>query len=86
MKPVKFKPTKEQMSIMKHALGLSDGVKEYRNHYVAGGKHHSMPHIAVLLEELLMVKVPTPAWMHPTDVVYMVTNEGKAFCKGIRKT
>lgn len=84
MKPVKFKPTKEQMSIMKHALGIGPGITAYRNHYVAGEGHHSMPHIKVLLEELLMVKVATPLWMHPTDIVYMVTNEGKAFCKGIR--
>lgn len=82
---VVFKPNKNQLYIMKHALGLTDGNTEYRNHYVAGEGHHSMADLVTLETECLMRRVPTPGWMDKDDIVFMVTNDGKAFCKGTRR-
>lgn len=79
------KPSNNQLTIMRHALGLTRGETVYRNHFCVDEGHHDLDDILELCEEGLMHKIDTPAaWVDCT--VFMVTNEGKAWCKGtIRK-
>lgn len=87
---VAYKPTSAQIGIMRHALGISQGTKEYRNHYVAGEGHQDWQDLLILETELLIRRVKTPGWMHKKydiadDIVFMVTNEGKHLCKGVKQ-
>lgn len=79
-----FKPTAVQVNLMKHALGLGRGSGEYRNHYVSGIGCSSLADLEILEREGLVHRIRTPQWMEDNDIVFMVTNEGKAFCKGVR--
>lgn len=76
-----FRPSKQQMQIMRHALGLGDGGKEYRNHFVAGEGHADQEDLLELCRENLMYRVPNPpSWIEGD--LFMVNNEGKALVRG----
>jgi len=80
-----YKPTVEQMKLLKHTLGLDNEKSDYRNHFVAGPGHTDMPDLLILEEEGMMYRAKTPAWIHEKDILFMASNEGKAMCKGIRR-
>ena len=75
-----FKPTGEQIRIMKHALGLDREATAYRNHYCAAPGHLSWPDLMILEEEKFLLRVTHPPKEGEMET-FMVTNEGKPWCK-----
>ena len=79
-----FRPSKKQVDLMKHALGLDRGETDYRNHFCAEEGHEDYEDLLELCREGLMYRVTIqPNWVE--GQFFMVNNEGKAYCKGIRK-
>lgn len=71
-------PSKEQLDIIWHTLGLSPEQRESnRNHYVAGPGHYAQPILQALVEQGLMYQAKRPLFLHEGDEVFAVTDEGK---------
>lgn len=71
--------TTEQLALLHHTLGLRpDRRAPFRNHYVAGPGHYAMDDLQALESAGLMVRGRTPGFCDPTDVVYLVTEQGKS--------
>ncbi|KVO11760.1 hypothetical protein [Burkholderia ubonensis] len=69
--------TTHQIELLHHTLGLRiDRRESYRNHFVAGPGHHDMPDLEALEGAGLMARVPSPKFLGPDDVVFMVTDDG----------
>lgn len=66
----------EGKRILRHALGLTDSRRPYRNHYVAGPGHDSMPELEKLEALGFVERVPTPGFCPPSDIVFIVTVAG----------
>ena len=67
----------EQKDILRHALGLGRGSREYRNHFVTGKGSTDYPHCEALVAAGLMQRRPG----HPLsggDPIYWVTESGRA--------
>ena len=79
-----FKPTKEQIRIMRHTLGMEQAGYEYRNHYCAAEGHSAWEDLLILEKELFMRRVHSPAELEK-QATFMVTNEGKPWCLKMRK-
>jgi len=79
-----YKPTKKQIEIMKHALGLAWGETDYRNHFCAAEGHADWEELLKLESECLMRRIHHPRELEK-QATFMVTNDGKEFCKGIRR-
>jgi hypothetical protein len=71
--------TAQQVDLLHHTLGLSvDRREPYRNHFVADEGHHDMPNLQALLALGLMALSPTPKFCNASDIVFHVTDAGKA--------
>lgn len=71
--------TQRQVELLHHTLGLSiDHRDPYRNHFVAGPGHHDMPDLEVLEALGLMARSPTPKFCADGDIVFRVTDAGRA--------
>lgn len=66
--------TAQQRHILRHALGLSQKGKEYRNHFVADEGHDDFPDCERLVALGLMTR-HTRAWVPGT--IYCVTDAGR---------
>jgi len=85
--PVNYRPTENQLQVMKHALGLTRGIKTpYRNHFCAGEGHADWEDIMELCRHGLMRKVEGPivclynlSWLEWSSI-FMVTTYGKLQC------
>lgn len=71
--------TPEQVHILRHSLGLTRGEREYRNHFVAGGK--DVEHCRGLVSLGLMHEHATQGQLSGGDPVFTVTDEGKAVAR-----
>lgn len=72
--------TAKQLDLLHHTLGLTPEHRTpYRNHYVAGDGHHSMPELTALEAMGLMVRRAAPAFCDPGDIVFYATDTGRAF-------
>jgi hypothetical protein len=68
-----------QIALMHHTLGLSvENRTPYRNHFVAGAGHHDMPDLDALVGLGFMARSPTPKFCNDSDIVFHVTEAGKA--------
>ena len=66
----------EQHDILRHALGLGRGSREYRNHFVTGPGSTDYPHCQALVAEGLMTRREG----HPIsggDPIFTVTEAGR---------
>lgn len=70
--------TPAQADILRHALGLGCSDVEYRNRFVTGPGSTDYPHCEALVASGLMTIRVTPAYCHPDDRVYAVTDAGRA--------
>lgn len=70
--------TPAQADILRHALGLGVSDVEYRNRFVTGPGSDDYPHCEALVASGLMTIRTTPAYFHPDDRVYVVTDAGRA--------
>lgn len=75
-----LRPTRRQLDIMRHALGLPHSAEGYRNYFVTGPGSSDYSHIQELCQEGYMRRVEN-AQLPEGDECYMVTNEGKDLCK-----
>lgn len=72
--------TEQQLALLHHTLGVTPKRREpYRNHFVAGQGHHDLADLKVLQEAGLMGRSPTPAFCDVDDMVFHVTDAGRAF-------
>lgn len=72
--------TEEQREIMRHALGLNRGDRDYRNHFVTGPGSTDYPHCEALVAAGLMTKRAGNA-LSGGDDIYSVTDAGRAALK-----
>lgn len=70
----------EQIEILRHALGLRLGAREFRNHFVTGPGSVDYPHCETLVEAGLMTRREGTA-LSGGDQVYYVTEAGKAVAR-----
>lgn len=71
--------TAPQAKILNHTLGLNLGRGEaFRNHFVASEGHDDLPVIKELVLLGLMGEGRRPVFLHDADLVFCVTQEGKA--------
>lgn len=70
----------EQREILRHALGLGRGDRDYRNHFVTGPGSTDYPHCEALVAAGLMLR-----WegnpLSGGDPIYRVTDAGRAALK-----
>lgn len=79
-----FRPSKKQIELLRHTLGLSQGSTEYRNHFCADVGHDDYEDLMELCREGYMYKVEKqPDWTE--GVFFMATNEGKAIARSVRQ-
>lgn len=69
--------TPEQREVMRHALGLTRGSREYRNHFVTGPGSTDYPHCEALVQAGLMRRYEGHA-LSGGDPIYSVTEAGRA--------
>lgn len=71
--------TAPQLALLHHALGVRPDRRDpFRNHFVAGDGHHDMPDLLKLTEDGYMVTGAAPAFCGYGDVVFYVTDKGRA--------
>lgn len=70
-------PTDEQREIMRHALGLNRGNREYRNYFVTGPGTTDYPHCEALVAAGLMAR-RAGSQLSGGDFIYSVTDTGRA--------
>lgn len=72
------KVSPEGLRILRHALGLTRSAVSYRNRYVAGPGHDSMPDLEVLESQgfVARLQTPTPSWYAGDDICFRVTPAG----------
>ena len=71
--------TDRQLSILHHTLGLRPDRREpWRNHYLAGQGHHSLPDLELLERAGLMQRRSPPLFCAEEDVLFTCTEKGKA--------
>jgi len=69
----------KQLEVLHHALGVDPQRREpYRNYYVAGAGHHSQHILLELVSLGLMADCRTPAFLDKDDLVFRVTDAGRA--------
>lgn len=69
----------KHIALLHHTLGLTPERREpFRNHYVAGDGHHSQKELLELEAAGLMAQSPAPRFCEPGDVLFRVTDAGKA--------
>lgn len=69
-----------QLGLLHHTLGVTPERRQpYRNHFVAGDGHHDMPDLVELEAAGMMVRRAAPAFCDPDDIVFLVTEAGRAF-------
>lgn len=73
-------PTKKEVEIMAHALGLNSEKVSFRNHFVTGPGTTDFPICENLKKQGLMRK-DKMAFL--SDPIYHVTEKGKKIIKGI---
>lgn len=71
--------TAQQVGLLHHTLGLRvDQRNPHRNHFVASEGHHDLPDLEALVASGLMGRSPTPKFCDASDIVFHVTDAGKA--------
>lgn len=68
--------TEQQREIMRHALGLNRGTREYRNHFVTGPGSDDYADCETLTDAGLMKKYPGHV-LTGGDPCYVVTDAGR---------
>lgn len=71
----------EQKDILRHALGLGRGSREYRNHFVTGKGSTDYPHCEALVAAGLMARLP-PSALTGGDDCFTVTAAGRLVARG----
>lgn len=69
--------TDEHREILRHALGLNRGSRDYRNHFVTGPGSTDYPHCEALVSAGLMTKRAGNV-LSGGDDIYSVTDAGRA--------
>lgn len=72
--------TNEQREVMRHALGLGRGSREYRNHFVTGPGTTDYPHCEALVAAGLMKRRDGNP-LSGGDPIYSVTEAGRVALK-----
>jgi hypothetical protein len=68
------------LAVLHHTLGLTPERRQsYRNHFVAGVAHHSMPELQALELAGMMFRAETPLFCNPNDIVFTCTDAGKQY-------
>lgn len=72
--------TPKQLDLLHHTLGLTPDRREpFRNHFVASEGHHAMDELKALEAAGLMARSPTPKFCNADDMVFHVTDAGRAY-------
>lgn len=72
--------TPKQLDLLHHTLGLTPERREpYRNHFVASEGHHDLADLKALEVAGLMARSPTPKFCDADDMVFHVTDAGRAY-------
>lgn len=72
-------PTKRQIELLWHALGLSSNQREpFRNFFHAGPGHWDMPDLEALETAGLMTRFKRPSFVEQDAIFFGATDEGKA--------
>ena len=71
----------EQKDILRHALGLGRGSREYRNHFVTGKGSTDYPHCEALVAAGLMARFQPSAMTGGNDC-FTVTAAGRLVARG----
>lgn len=72
-------PTPAQLNLLHHTLGLRpDQRNPFRNHFMAGPGHHDQPDLEALEAAGLMVRGKPPVFCDQSDVLFRVTDAGRA--------
>jgi hypothetical protein len=74
------KPSKPQVEILRHALGLQRGTREYRNYFITGPGSTDYPYCEELVSAGLMER-HDPSVLTGGDPMFTVTEEGKEFAR-----
>ena len=72
--------TNEQRDILRHALGLGRGSREYRNHFVTGPGTTDYPHCEALVTAGLMRRRDLNP-LSGGELLYSVTDAGRVALK-----
>ncbi len=76
-------PTKAQVSLLWHTLGLRpechDSRHVYRNRFLAGPGHDDVPDLEALVQMGLMGSRKPPGFCDQSDILYYATQEGERF-------
>lgn len=71
--------TKHQIGLLQHALGINENRREpYRNYFLASGGHSDLADLESLVIAGLMTFRAAPSFCAEGDVVYHVTDAGRA--------
>jgi len=72
--------TQNQLGLLHHTLGVTPKRREpYRNHFVASEGHHDLDDLKALEAAGLMGRSPTPKFCDADDMVFHVTEAGRAY-------
>lgn len=72
--------TPKQIDLLHHTLGVTPKRREpYRNHFVASDGHYDLADLSALAAAGLMARSPTPKFCDPDDMVFHVTDAGRAY-------
>lgn len=72
--------TEEQRQVMQHALGVTRGNREYRNHFVTGPGSDDYPHCIALVNAGMMTRRAGNA-LSGGDDIFTVTELGRTTLK-----
>lgn len=71
--------TQHQIGLLQHALGINENRREpYRNYFLASGGHSDNADLESLVDAGLMTSRAAPSFCAEDDVVYHVTDAGRA--------
>lgn len=73
--------TKNQQDILRHALGIEQARREYRNHFVTGPGSDDYADCESLVAAGLMIK-RAGSVLSGGDPIYLVTDAGRAVARG----
>lgn len=70
----------KHMALLHHTLGVTPKRREpYRNHFVASEGHHDIAGLMAMEAAGMMARSPTPKFCDAEDMVFHVTDAGRAY-------
>lgn len=76
--------TAAQLDLLRHTLGLNYKDEPWRNHFMAGADHSAMADLSALESAGMMICRPAPAFCAKDDLIFHVTEHGRAYAMARR--